>query len=88
MKEFQTAYLPVGVPTFHLESAKKEFEDSAALLKQLCGNAAVPEDMLLSIDSLNGFMQTLDPDLIIFQNLTFANAAYIQEVLHQFPDIP
>ena len=88
MKEFQAAYLPVGVPTFHLESAKKEFEDSAALLKRLCGNTAVPADMLLSIDSLNGFMQTLAPDLIIFQNLTFANAAYIQEVLHRFPDIP
>lgn len=25
--KFQVAYVPVGVPTFHLESAQKEFEN-------------------------------------------------------------
>ena len=28
MTKFQVAYVPVGVPTFHLESAQKEFEKS------------------------------------------------------------
>ena len=88
MKEFQIAYIPIGVPTFHLESAKKEFDASAALLKSLADNVAVPGEMLLSIDKLNAFLDTVDPDLIVLQNLTFANAAYASEVLHRFKEAP
>jgi L-fucose isomerase-like protein len=88
MKRFQAAYVPVGVPTFHLESAQKEFDKSAALLRSLCGNVAVPSEMLLSIDKLNAFLDTVDPDLIVLQNITFANAAYACEVMHRFADRP
>ena len=88
MKKFQTAYLPIGVPTFHLESARKEFEKSALLLRSVCANTAVPDEMLLSIDKLNAFMDKIDPDLIVLQNVTFANAAYTMEVLHRFRDVP
>ena len=55
MKKFQTAYIPIGVPTFHLESAGKEFEKSAALLRSVCENTAVPQEMLLSIDKISAF---------------------------------
>ncbi len=88
MKQFQTAYLPIGVPTFHLESAQKAFEDSAALLRSFDPEAAIPEEMLLSIDKLKAFMDTIDPDLIVLQNVTFANAAYASEVLNLFNDVP
>ena len=88
MKQFQIAYVPIGVPTFHLESAQKEFGKSIDLLKGLCDNTQNPEEMLLSIDKLNEYLDTVDPDLIILQNITFANAAYSQEVLHRFPDVP
>lgn len=88
MKQFEIAYLPIGVPTFHLESARAEFERSAKLLQEFGENAKVPADLLLSLDQLNEFMETTDPDLIILQNATFANAAYSQEVLHLFPDVP
>ena len=88
MKKFQTAYLPIGVPTFHLESAQKEFEKSALLLRSVCGNVAVPDEMLLSLDKLNAFMDGIDPDLIVLQNITFANAAYAMEVLRRFRDVP
>ncbi len=88
MKEFQIAYIPVGVPTFHLESAGKEFERSAALLRSVCENTAVPQEMLLSIDKLNAFLDTIDPDLIVLQNITFANSAYAMEVLARFKDVP
>ena len=40
--------------------------------------------MLLSLEALQEFTRGLHPDLIIFQNATFANAAYISEVLAQF----
>ena len=88
MKQFQIAYVPIGVPTFHLESAQKEFEKSIDLLKGLCDNTQNPKEMLLSIDKLNEYLDTVDPDLIILQNITFANAAYSQEVLHRFPNVP
>ena len=32
MSRFQVAYVPIGVPTFHLESAQKEFEKSISLI--------------------------------------------------------
>ncbi len=87
-KSFQAAYVPIGVPTFHLESAGKEFEKSVGLLREICGDVRVPDEMLLSLDKLNTFLDTLDPDLIVLQNITFANAAYTQEIIHRFPNVP
>ena len=84
MTSFQVAYVPIGVPTFHLESAQKEFEKSISLIQSFCSDAAVPQEMLLSIDKLNGFLDSINPDLIILQNVTFANAAYAGEVLKRF----
>ncbi|MBR6236873.1 MAG: fucose isomerase, partial [Firmicutes bacterium] len=88
MKEFQAAYFPIGVPTFHLESAGKLFDASAELLNRLCSGVAVPKEMLLSVDKLNAFADTVDPDLIVLQNITFANAAYASEIMHRFRDVP
>ncbi len=88
MKEFQVAYIPVGVPTFHLESAGKLFEESADLLRGFCDNVKVPSEMLLSIDKLKAFLEEIDPDLIVLQNVTFANAAYASEVMHHFSSVP
>ena len=88
MKEFQVAYIPVGVPTFHLESAGKLFEESADLLRGFCENVKVPSEMLLSIDKLKAFLEEIDPDLIVLQNVTFANAAYASEVMHYFSNVP
>ena len=84
MKSFSPVYIPVGVPTFHLESAQKQFDLSCALLRSIDGRFTVPDKMLLSIDDLRAYLDTLSPDLIVFQNLTFANAAYMSEVLRAF----
>lgn len=84
MADFQVIYVPIGVPTFHLESAQAEFEKSCELLKKIDKNVIVPSEMLLSIDLLKEFLVDKQPDLIILQNNTFANAAYASEVLHQF----
>lgn len=80
---FEFMYIPIGVPTFHLESAQKEFDKSVALLKEIDENVIVPEEMLLSIDKLNAFTANRHPDLVIVQNITFANGAYIAEVLRR-----
>ncbi len=80
-KQFQVAYVPIGVPTFHLESAQKEFDKSVALIQSVTDACVFPEEMLLSIDLLDAFLDSVDPDLIILQNITFANAAYASEVL-------
>ena len=83
MKKFQVVYVPAGVPTFHLESAQKEFEKSAAMLRGVDPEVVCPKEMLLSMDLLGAFLEPLNPDLVIFQNITFANAAYMSEVLRR-----
>ena len=81
---FTPVYVPVGVPTFHMESAGAQFEASCQLLKQLDGSFVVPPQMLLSVDAVREYLTPLKPDLVVFQNLTFANAAYISEVLRLY----
>ena len=63
---FQPVYIPVGVPTFHLESAQDAFERSVKLLRGVDENFAVPDKMLLSLDELRAYMDGLQPDLIVF----------------------
>jgi L-fucose isomerase-like protein len=87
-KTFQAAYIPIGVPTFHQESARQAFDGSLALLRSLCADVAAPEGPLLSVEAVAAFLDTVDPDLIVLQNTTFANAAYTEEVLHRFREAP
>lgn len=82
--KFEFLYIPIGVPTFHLESAQKEFDKSKEMLKGIDGNGIYPDEMLLSIDKLNAFLEGKNPDLVIVQNITFANSAYISEVLKKY----
>ena len=42
MSAFQAVYVPAGVPTFHLESAEKEFQKSIQLLKSIDPEVVVP----------------------------------------------
>ncbi len=82
--KFTPVYVPIGVPTFHLESAGLLFEESKSLLRSIDENTVCPDEMLLSIDKLDAFLDTVSPDLAIVQNVTFANGAYIAEVLRKF----
>lgn len=80
---FKSAYIPIGVPTFHLESALLEFEKSKKLLSEIDENIVFPDEMLLSLDKLTAFLKDKNIDLAIVQNITFANSAYISEVLRR-----
>ncbi|MBI9009879.1 MAG: fucose isomerase [Tenericutes bacterium] len=84
MKEFNVLYCPIGVPTFHLESAQKAFEESVKLIKSLDPFATVPNEMLLTIDALHKFIEDKNPDLVIVQNVTFANSTYSTEIFKAF----
>ena len=82
--KFEVAYVPIGVPTFHLESAQKEFDKSIALIRELTDAGVFPDEMLLSIELLHAFLDDIHPDLVILQKITFANAAYVSEELKRF----
>ena len=84
MVPFTPVYLPVGVGTFHMESARDQFARSAQLLKSIDENFAVPAEPLLSVEALRDFLAPFKPDLVVFQNLTFANAAYMSELLRVY----
>jgi L-fucose isomerase-like protein len=82
---FCPVYIPVGVPTYHLETAQDQFDRSCRMLKEIHPDFVCPDEMLLTLDKLRAYMSGLKPDFIVFQNLTFANAAYMSEVLRRFP---
>lgn len=80
------AYIPVGVGTYELVTARAWFKASAELVKSLAEDSFIPSDILLTVDDLAGFLDGVlnehgNPDLVIFQNITFANAAYVGEVI-------
>ena len=77
-------YVPVGVGTFDLVCAQDQFEKSIALLKNLCPEVIVPKEPLLTLAKLNAFLDANNPDFVIVQNITFANSAYVSEVLARF----
>ena len=81
---FQVAYIPIGVGTYHMESAQAQFEQSAAMLRSIAGEVACPEKILLTTADLTAYLDGLDPDVIILQNITFANGAYASEVAKRF----
>ena len=84
MKDFTPVYIPVGVPTFHLESAEDLFARSVKALHAAEPSFVIPDGMLLSVGAVSEYISGLEPDLIVFQDLTFANAAYISEVISRF----
>jgi hypothetical protein len=55
----------VGVPTFHLESAQDQFERSIRVLKSIDEGFVCPEEMLLSLDKLRAYLDSLQPDTLI-----------------------
>ena len=62
---FQVAYIPIGVGTFHLESAQNEFEKSIQLLKSLTEDGVYPDKMLLTLDDLNEVEGRLGKPLLV-----------------------
>ena len=82
--KFQVVYVPIGVGTYEMVSAHESFDNSIKLLKSIDENVVVPEDILLTVDAVGDFLSDKEPDLVIIQNITFANAAYASEVLRRF----
>lgn len=84
MKRFTPVYVPVGAPTFHLETAAQQFNKSKELLKLIDRGFVFPDEMLLTTELLTDFLDGVSPDVIVFQNITFANAAFVSEVKRRF----
>lgn len=81
MNKFQVAYVPIGVPTFHQESANDQYQKSITMLNNLSDDCVYPNKLLLSLDDVKEFVSSVNPDLVILQNTTFANSAYANEVM-------
>ena len=82
--KFQAVYIPIGVGTYHLESAGNAFNKSIEMLKSISDECVYPEKMLLDFNDLKAFLDKVNPNLVIIQNVTFANGAYASEVLKRF----
>lgn len=80
----QVVYVPIGVGTYHMETAADLFNRSVATLKELHKEVVCPSEVLLTVDAVAEYLSDKQPDLVILQNITFANAAYASEVLRRF----
>ena len=80
-------YVPIGVPTFDLEEAERQFTASLAMLKKLSPDVIAPDRMLLSIESITSYLASRSPDFVIVQNITFANSEYASEIV-SYTDCP
>ena len=94
---FRIVYVPIGVGTFHMESAHEALDASRGLLETLTEELSkehasmslkAPEDILFSPAAVHDYLAGEEADLIILQNITFANAAYTQEALLTCPNTP
>ena len=82
--KFQILYVPIGVGTYHMETARQQFGKSVTFLKSIEEDISIPDDIILSVDSLSEYLSGKNPALIILQNITFANGAYASEILKRF----
>jgi len=85
---FKAVYIPVGVGTYHMETAQDQFERSVKMLREVNPDVLCPEKILLTLADMRSYLDGVQPDLVIFQNVTFANAAYMSEVLRRYPACP
>ena len=81
MADFLPVYIPAAVPTFHMGIAQDVFSATRDMLRRVQPDMLCPDELLLSPEAITGFLAGRSPDAVIFQNVTFANAAYISEVL-------
>ena len=81
---FNVVYVPVGANTYVLDTMQAKMNNSAELLRSIYPETAVPGQMLLTNDVLQEWLDSANPDLIIYQNLAFANATYITEIIRRF----
>lgn len=82
----QILYLPIGVPTFDLKVADEDFKQSIENLKENF-DFVYPDQPLFSVDKIKEFLKDKKADLVILQNLTFANSDYAMEV-QKYTDCP
>ena len=80
---FEALYLPIGVSSFDVETAGDKLLDSKQVINQVDKNIVMPEGLLLSIDAVAEFLRDKNPDLVIVQSVTFADASYIAEIMHR-----
>ena len=80
----QVVYVPIGVGTYHMETAAELLNRSVKTLKSISEDVICPDQVLLTVDAVAAYLSDKNPDLVILQNITFANAAYASEVLRRF----
>ncbi len=85
MDNFNVVFVPIGVPTFDLDVANDQFNESIKLLNELCENLIHPNNILLTTNEEKKYLSNNNhPSAVIIQNTTFANAAYTYEILNEY----
>ena len=81
MKAFSVLFVPVGIENYDKVTAKNLFERSSRAIKHIWTETRCPDHMLCSAEQVNTWMENAHPDLIIYENITFANGAFSAEAV-------
>ena len=63
----QVVYVPIGVGTYHMETAADLLARSIATLKGISEDVVCPEQVLLTVDAVAEYLSDKNPDLVILQ---------------------
>lgn len=78
----KAVYYPIGVPTYDMEAAQKIFDASSSLLRNIGYHVQYPDNTILSLSALEKqITKNGNADLVIIQNITFANSAYTAKIV-------
>lgn len=91
MQPMHVGFIPLGRPSFDMESANLVFEQSKLMLGTVAERISAPPSLLLSPEDTVSFLrQTIAsgaPDMWIVQTTTFVDARFIGEIMDE-TDLP
>lgn len=81
MSAFTVLFVPVGILNYDRLTAAELFERSCKAVKSVWKEAICPDHMLCTTDQVRAWVENVHPDLIIYENITFANGAFVSETV-------
>jgi len=85
MQNVHVGFLPLGRPSFDIESANQYFEQSKTMLGTVAARVSAPDALCMSPEEAVTFLKkTIDagaPDALVVQTTTFVDARFICDIM-------
>ncbi|MCM3192439.1 sulfoquinovose isomerase [Priestia megaterium] len=87
MQNTAVLYVPIGRKTFDIEVAEIYRQKSMEWLKGNCSTVIAPEQIITSVEELQGFLDSIKGDKVdsvLYQSVTFADGEFMVKILEYF----